>query len=259
MKYGPFLLSPLGLIPAGMQPTDAADLPVKAPAPAHVTSFDPSWAGFYAGANLGAVFDHSRQTAFSPDPGTPGSYCWGGASSSCTFNNSQTATGVLGGFQIGYNFQNGKWVYGAELDFDLSSARKTTSATNSPAFFGNWTNKTGVEALGTARLRLGYAFDQALIYATGGLAYAKMVNTFQAGSGGNGYTWSDTGWRTGFALGGGIEYMLTRNVSIKGEGLYYNLGDKDHISQELPSFSRFGLTDHMTGAVARIGINYIFH
>ena len=61
-------------------------------------------------------------------------------------------------------------------------------------------------------------------------------------------------------MGGGVEYMLTDTISIKGEGLYYDLGKKDHISNNItfPS-EQFGLTDHMTGVIGRIGLNYLFH
>ena len=263
MKYKPLLLSPLGLIPAGVPAANAADMPVKVTAPQTI-AFTPSWAGFYAGVNLGVVSDHSSQTGFKPADAL-NNYCFGGGGGdvgvSCNFSNSQTATGVIGGLQIGYNFQTGNWVYGLEADIDLSSARKTTTgAVPAPyAFFGNWTAKTGVEAMGTARLRLGYAFDRTLVYATGGLAYAKMVNTFQAGSGTGGYSWSDTGWRAGYTVGGGVEYRLTDKISIKGEGLFYDLGHKDHISTHLTFGQQFGVTDHMTGVVARLGLNYMFH
>lgn len=264
MKYKALLMSPLGLLPAGMPAANAADMPVKAKAP-QATEFTPNWAGLYGGVNLGVVSDHSSQTGFKPADALE-NYCFGGsggaAGVACNFSNSQTATGVIGGLQIGYNFQSGKWVYGLEADFDLSSARKTVTGAVPPPYasFGNWTAKTGVEAMGTARLRLGYTFDRALIYATGGLAYAKMTNTFQAGSGSDGYTWSNTGWRAGYAIGGGLEYLLTQNVSVRGEALYYDLGHKDHISTDASfPITQFGLTDRMTGVVARVGLNYLFH
>jgi outer membrane immunogenic protein len=256
MKYKSLLLSPLGLIPAGFQPADAADLPVKVqPAVTYIPSI-PSWAGFYAGVNLGVIDDHSRQTTFglhNPPPNI--NYCW---ANDCNFNNSQTAVGVLGGAQLGYNFQTANWVYGVEADFDFSSARKTTTGVdNGSPVAGNWTIKTGVEALGTARLRLGYAFDRALVYATGGLAYAKMVNTFQGGTNPfSPYSWSGTGWRTGYTVGGGLEYLLTERLSIKGEALYYNLGQKDHLSISQPATME--ITDHMSGYLVRAGLNYRF-
>lgn len=259
MKYKPLLLSPLGLIPAGIPVASAADMALKAqPAVTHT----PNWAGFYAGLNIGAIADHSHQTAFAPATSASGNYCW---ISDCNFANSQAAVGLLGGVQIGYNFQTGPVVYGLEADFDLSNASKTTSSTNAYTFAGNATSKTGVESFNTVRLRLGYTFDRTIIYATGGLAYAKMRNTFQGGSGGiatPAYSWSDTGWRTGYTIGGGLEYMFDSRWSVKGEALYYGLGSKDHVSvgSPGPGFDiATGLNDRMTGVVARVGLNYMFH
>jgi len=254
MKYKVALMSPLGLLPAGMGPAVAADMPLKA---VHTAKFDPAWAGFYAGVNLGVISDHSRQTEF-PQPGVVGGYCFFNGLD-CTNSNSQTATGVLGGAQIGYNFQTGALVYGIEADFDLSSARKTTTgpSQNGP-LVGNWTAQNGVKEFGTARLRLGYAFDRALVYATGGLAYANMNNAFLA-SGNAGYSWSaTTGWRAGLTAGGGVEYMLDPKWSIRGEALFYDLGRKDHFPTA-PGNAVWPLTDHMTGVIARIGLNYLFH
>jgi outer membrane immunogenic protein len=250
MKNKTLLLSPLALIPAGTYPALAGQV--------HQTVvYPPSWAGFYIGANLGGISAHSSLNAYSPSPGLGNSYCFGGPACSSF---SQTAAGVLGGGQIGYNFQSANWVYGAEADFDFSSARKQTSGTNGYAFSGSWTTKTGVREFGTARLRLGYAFDQALIYATGGLAYANMDDNFQSGnSAAGGYAWSGTGWRAGYAVGGGVEYMLSQKISIKGEALFYDLGKDNHIAAGGPFGSFNGLSDHMTGALGRIGINYLFH
>jgi outer membrane immunogenic protein len=264
MKYKVVLISPLGLLPAGMPAAQAGDVTLPPNAqPVKYEKFTPAWSGFYAGVNVGVAADQSRQTAFKPTGAGP-TYCFGGESVSCSFSNSQTGVGIFGGYQIGYNFQNGNLVYGAEADFGISSARQTTSGPNAApnAFFGNWTAKTGLEALSTMRLRLGYTFDRALVYGTGGLAYAKLTNTFQAAqpSSTDSYSWSDTAWRRGFAVGGGVEYMLLSNVSIKGEALFYDFGKQDHISYRFFSPGQaLGLTDRMTGVVARIGLNYLVH
>ncbi len=246
------LLSPLALIPAGVHPAAAAP-----PHPVAAAAWMPSWTGFYIGANLGGVSENSSQTSFSPVPGSGNSYCFG---SSCG-TNSQTATGVLGGFQIGYNFQSGNWIYGVEADFDFSNARKQTSGIANPSFLGTWTAKTGIDDFGTAQLRLGYNFNNFMPYVTGGLAYGNVVDTFQGGSGGSfPYTWAGTGWRAGYAVGGGLEVLVSRNIAIKGEALYYDLGSENHfpIQQSIP-VNVFGVTDRMTGVVGRIGINYLFH
>lgn len=265
MKYKPLLLSPLGLIPAGIPVADAADMPVKAQ-PVQPAQFMPLWTGFYAGVNVGVLSHRSELGAFLPTSAVPAenNYCWLGRTGDCSFNHSETATGVLGGIQIGYNFQSGNIVYGGEVDFGLSSAKKNFGGTN-PNNGYSYAAETGIEAFGTARARLGYAFtNNWMVYATGGLAYAKVRDSFLHINRGPGdtatYNWTSTGWRAGWTAGGGLEYMFARNWSVKGEALYYDLGDKDHESLS-PSFGgvSIGVNDRMTGWIGRLGINYLFH
>jgi outer membrane immunogenic protein len=254
-NFRPILLSPLGLLPLAAGQSDAADLPVKARTPA-VEPYLPLWTGWYVGGHLGMVADKSRQSPFLATPTGGGvGYCW---ASTCTFSNSQTATGILGGLQFGYNFQNGPLVYGVELDASFSNAKKTVTGAHATGGL-TWTAETGVEFIGTARLRLGYAFNWALIYGTGGVAYADMRNAFTAGvnTAFQQFTTSDTGWRVGYAVGGGAEFAVARNWSVKIEGLYYDLGSEDHVSSD--NFgSAWGLHDRMTGVIGRAGVNYHF-
>ena len=242
-------------------------LPVKAPA---VTTYTPSWAGWYAGLNVGGVSERSAITGLVPTGGTSiANYCFGGFGAGLcnTSNYSQTASGVIGGLQLGYNFQTGRVVYGVEADVDLASASKTTNGVNTGGSGGGtWTVKSGIHALSTVRGRIGYAFDNVLIYATGGLAVAKTADSFQGSTpvfGSGAYSWADVGWRAGYAVGGGLEYQFARNWSLKGEAFYYDLGHKDLVSLGTNAGAAFtgafGLSDRMTGWVARAGINYFFH
>jgi outer membrane immunogenic protein len=244
-------VTPLGLIPAAAADTANA----APPTPSTV------WSGFYIGANLGFQSAQSHFRGFEP---AGGGYCFNGGfgfNGTCGPNNTQTANGVLGGLQIGYNFQNGMWVYGVEADIDLSSAKKTTHAGQANGYtFGSSTKTTGVEAFSTFRGRIGYQFTpSSFIYATGGLAVAKMRDKFNPADGGTGYSWSDTNWRAGVVIGGGVETKLSGMWSVKGEALYYDMGSKDHVMTENGGGSTFGLRDHMTGWIGRIGLNYAFH
>jgi outer membrane immunogenic protein len=222
--------------------------------------YAPSWLGFYVGAHVGGISARSSLGAFLPSsaPFASQNYCW---LRDCNFNAAPNATGVLGGLQIGYNFQTANFVYGVELDYGLSSAKKSSSGTN-PTFSYSYAADTGIKSMATARLRLGYAFsNDMMIYATGGLALADVRDSFlHIRSIGGAYSWSDTKWRAGYAVGGGLEYMFARNWSVKGEGLYYDLGKKKHesLSPVVGGVSA-GLTDKMTGVIGRIGLNYLFH
>ena len=66
-----------------------------------------NWGGFYGGVNLG--------------------YQWGAVS-----NTNTEPSGLMGGLQAGYNWQNGQFVFGGETDLNLTGADDTFAPTNSP-------------------------------------------------------------------------------------------------------------------------------
>ena len=248
MNYRVVFATPLGLLPAVAADTASAAPPLPAPST--------MWSGFYVGANLGLLSQRSELDAFLPSVGGAVNYCF---TVNCAFSDTQTATGVFGGLQIGYNFTSGMWLYGVEFDFGLSTAKDTVR--DSGAGY-SYNSETGVEALGTLRGRLGYMFTpNTMIYGTGGLAFAKTRDAVQATDniGGVAYSWEKVNWRAGWTLGGGVEFMLTRNLSIKGEALYYDLGSEKLISTSAVGPSAVGVRDKIDGVIARIGINYLFH
>jgi outer membrane immunogenic protein len=248
-------------IPAAFSPALSADLPVRSPAPAPVFTVSPfSWGGFYVGVNAGLITSSTKLNGF--NPGGPDSYCW---SDNCNYRASGSKTGGIFGAQIGYNFQSGSMVYGVEADIGFSSATKSYRSTNPNDYtFG----KTGVSAIGTARFRLGYAFDRTLLYVTGGLAFGDTPGV------GDGYHFAGFnfdraskaggGWKLGFAVGAGVEYALNNNWSVKAEGLYYDLGKKSGAS--VGTFApppgaysyNSGIRTDTTGVIARVGLNYKF-
>jgi outer membrane immunogenic protein len=205
-----------------------------------------SWTGLYVGAHVGIQSDRSEERGYTASSGIC-FYTFGGC-----IDRSQTATGVIGGLQIGYNFQSGMFVYGVETDISLSSAKKNYTDPNTAQA------ETGVETFGTVRGRIGYLFrPDTQVYATGGLAYAKLRNRFDQDGAGGTYTWSKTDWATGWILGGGIEHMLTDRIAVRGEALYYDLGTENR--QSFAGGAPDSLHDKTTGWIARIALNYFFH
>jgi outer membrane immunogenic protein len=204
----------------------ATDLPAKGPVYRAVAPF--SWGGMYVGAHAG--------------------YTWGTdnlfegsllASQSSKFSPS----GGLGGLQIGYNrhFSN-NWVLGTE--FDISWGRIKDSVLSSPgAIPGN----VKIDTFGTARTRLGYAFDRTLIYVTGGLAWS----TNDVGLAG---LRNVDGYQVGWTAGAGLEYALDPQWSVKLEYLYADLGKSTR-------FLAAGLSESSNDLslnIVRAGINYRF-
>ena len=256
----------------------AADLPRRAAPPPVFTPVPVfTWSGAYFGINAGYAFDaSSRSTGNSfgvPFPyATPGTVA--------TFrNNSQD--GFSGGAQIGYNFQltpgNGV-VFGIEADaqyLDFGRNRNSSFITGGALANGYYvTDPRGLSSLdyfGTVRGRLGYAFDRTLVYGTGGFAYGSGSADRSFG----GFAGNDS-FRTGYAVGGGIEYALPTDsflnffrssaVTLKVEGLYVNL-DRSTRNQGafvINAANNFPVVYSGIGrrsdefAVVRAGLNYKF-
>jgi outer membrane immunogenic protein len=116
----------------------AADLSYRSPYTVNQPLNAFSWAGPYLGGNLG--------------------YAWGSVHNSAT-----KPDGVFGGVQGGYNWQSGPLVFGLEGDIQASAADDT---------FAPW--KFSNPWFGTVRGRLGYAFNNVLVYGTGGLAFGEL-------------------------------------------------------------------------------------
>ncbi|MGF1619389.1 MAG: outer membrane protein [Rhodomicrobiaceae bacterium] len=94
-----------------------------------------------------------------------------------------------GGIQIGYNWQkHGPWVFGVEADYSFIDAEL-------------------VDYMASIRGRVGYAFDNLLVYGTGGIAFTEQD-----------FLGDLVGWTAGL----GMDYKLTQNISVGAETLYYN-------------------------------------
>jgi outer membrane immunogenic protein len=221
----------------------AADLPSRrAPAP-YVAVPVFTWTGLYVGVNAGYGFSDSDKnfgyssglfangTGFGTGvtPVTPfGTSVFGG-------NNNNNRDGFVGGGQLGYNYQIGSFVIGVEGDIQYTDFGKRGSGNFGTAVpnanigagspniaFLNTSNKS--DYFGTVRGRVGYAFDRALVYGTGGVAFRDTGN-------GRDYTFGFPGFQrnkaedTGYAVGGGVEYAFTPNLTGKIEGLYVNFSD----------------------------------
>jgi outer membrane immunogenic protein len=251
---------------AAIDTANAADMALKAPPPPAPVY---SWTGWYAGVNVGASFGRARDNASYGAPAVP----FPPGSTSADLD------GVIGGGQIGYNWQgNSSWLFGLEADIQGSSERASAyrSASVTTGIIGALTVlNTGVlndqEKLpwfGTLRGRIGLlASPTWLFYVTGGLAYGEIRSTESltvttvtpggtatvAGSGGSNAT------RAGWTLGGGVEGVITGNWTAKIEYLYMDFGTFNSASTGLGIFAPINLSTHVTDNVVRVGLNYHFH
>jgi len=191
---------------------NAADLsrrPMPSKAPAYVPAYN--WTGAYVGIN--------------------GGYAWGTSSFSGLGGSTNVNGGLVGG-TIGYNWQVGQAVYGLEGDLDWTNIKGTAAV--------GFANRN--DWLGTARGRLGFAYDRFLPFITGGLAVGDIKTTVP----GFGDT---TRTKAGWTLGGGAEYAIAGPWTAKVEYLYVDLGRGATIG---------GTDANFHTNIVRAGLNYRF-
>jgi outer membrane immunogenic protein len=264
---------------AFIQIASAADLPVKAPAAPVAVPYN--WTGFYVGGNIGGGW-RSRDVDYSPnDPYTTVAFPAGLAPPAVSFDTS----GVIGGLQLGYNWQfNHNWLLGVETDFDWSGIKGARSDVF--ATFGlplTATEDERVKWFGTVRARLGYLpTDNFLAFITGGFAYGRVEHSgslanppgnvsFLAVSGAvtcisgtTCFAGSLNSTATGWTAGGGFEYGFWKNLTLRAEYLYVSLDSKS-VTETAILFTP-GVTpasfnanfSRTTFNVARVGVNYRF-
>jgi outer membrane immunogenic protein len=189
-------------------------MPVKAPA--YVQAYN--WTGAYIGINGGGG--------------------WGRSDASAPFGSGgfNTSGGLVGG-TLGYNWQAGQAVFGVEGDLDWSNIRGSSTCGG-----GAFSCETKNQWLGTARGRIGYAFDRFMPFVTGGLAVGDIKSTV------GGVGSSDT-TKAGWTVGGGLEAAISGPLTAKIEYLYADLGRANSV---LGSDTRFNTN------LVRAGLNYRF-
>jgi outer membrane immunogenic protein len=268
----------------------AADLPSRAPPPVMPPPPLPIWDGFYIGLNAGGLWSSGAvtTTAYPTFADVAESFETEGVASAGLANTvlGNNKTGLIGGGQIGYNYTpSPNWLLGLEADFQGIAGAHSTASTGGALPPLEFPDETIVSAstatkslsyLGTARGRIGYEFTPTmLVYATGGLAYGGVKsssdiwqnNLFDGVPDNAGFASSGSysKLRTGWVVGGGVEWMFMPNWSLKAEYLHYDLGratyamgslafsDPDLVYASAPAAST-----RFNGNIARIGIDYHF-
>jgi outer membrane immunogenic protein len=268
-------LGSVGLVALGLgaPAAFAAERPVPytpPPPPAPVYT----WSGCYVGASAGSSSGTSTHftTAGSTLAGTT-TVVPAGANITDSFN----LSGFIGGGQIGCNYQVGTWVIGVEGDGSATNKEGQafeTALASLPGLSGRagWVSQTQERWLVTARGRLGltnfwWFGPQTLVYVTGGGAWAKIdTSEFFVGGAGCapdgravncGIQGSNT--RSGWTVGGGLEYALGYGWSAKGEFLYVKFDNFTTLTDG--PLNRNNIVSHevkLEDYVWRAGLNYKF-
>jgi outer membrane immunogenic protein len=263
----------------------AADLPpaqsVYAKAP--MVSPATNWSGFYGGVNVGYGWGNNDTDLADATP-APNA----GATDLAPQSLSGRSSGVIGGGQIGYNWQIGSFLTGLETDIQGSGLKGTATqpklAVVTPFVFPSsileGSSEQKLSWFGTFRGRVGMTITpDLLVYGTGGLAYGQVDNsgnvqkslplvptsTFPASA-------SQT--RVGWTAGAGAEWMFARGWSAKVEYLHVDLGSPSATGESTASAPPAGgglIVVNSTGPdsvsyhwhnsfdTVRAGVNYHFN
>jgi outer membrane immunogenic protein len=214
-----------------------------------------NWTGFYVGGNIG--------------------YSWGRSSDTSTVTNAAGAVlltsadssnldGVVGGGQIGYNWQMQSWVWGLEADIQGTDEKGSRAfilpavpgilALGLPAVPFALTQK--IDWFGTVRGRAGVLVSpKVLLYVTGGLAYGEVdssetIGVFPGLSTNN----TNVGW----TVGAGIEGVIAGNWTAKLEYLYLDLGRVSGSFTPVVGGDTSSYSSRITDNIVRVGLNYKF-
>ena len=226
-------------------PAAAADLgarpigkaPVVAPIPIY------NWSGFYIGGHVGGVWGDKDWTdiTFAPLAFPDGS---------------SDVSGFLAGGQIGFNWQAGNWVFGIEGQASWTNA----DGSHACVFNVGLSCTTELNWLGSVAGRVGYAFNNVLLYAKGGFAFANEDYLQVITATGVPLAVSGDETRTGWMVGAGLEYGFTPNWSFKVEYNYMDFGG-DAFNLVIPGtgviFTVADIDQQLH--VVKAGVNYRFN
>ena len=195
----------------------AADLgrpppPVYAPPPPVVAFF--TWTGCYVGGNVGGVWATRTWT-----DGTPPFILAG------TDLGSSTASGGIGGAQVGCNYQVGGWVFGLQGDYDWTNANQTNTPLALAILGATPATYSKLKSLASVTGRVGYSWDRFLGYVKVGGAWEKSDFSFLP-VGFAAVTVSEN--RGGWTIGVGGEYAFLNWLTGFAEYDYYGFGNNSN-------------------------------
>jgi outer membrane immunogenic protein len=223
MQYRNVFAAVTGLMLFAGSSAYAADMPVKAPPAPYIPAPVWNWTGFYIGVNLGGTWANTNSENFTGD-----------------------MSGVVGGGQVGYNWQVNNVLLGVEGDFNGTSLRNSNDVFVPGV--GAFSTEAKLPWFATARGRLGWVNGPWLVYATGGAAWVN----FEANITGPGGSVSDNATRSGWTAGGGVEWMFLPKWSAKLEYLF--------VDTDTTNVTLFGANFETRAQqnIVRAGLNYHF-
>lgn len=236
----------VGLAAVISTPVMAADIPMKAPAytPPFIAPYN--WTGFYVGGHVGYGWSKKDWTDISATTGLP-----------TGFVATNHPKGVLGGVQGGYNYQLGQWVFGVEGQFSWTDMNGSSPFIEPNGTLSDESVHTDIHWLASLAGRFGFAWDRALVYAKGGAAWVNEHHWQEFNGVQDTNVVSAT--RTGWTVGGGVEYAFWDRWSAKIEYNYMDFGSHRYPFVATADGRLFPSDIAQKVQTVQIGINYKFY
>jgi len=196
-------------------PAMAADwppiAPTYAPPPTYAAPPPPAiyswWTGCYLGGNAGGTWTRAFYTVSSPVPGNlPEDF---------TF----IPKALIGGGQLGCQYQWNSLVFGLEGTWSWSNLQQSQLSVLTPGR----ERSIGIDQIGTITPRVGYTWDNTMLYAKVGWAGVKVQT--RARNLGTGEAADFSQFTSGWTVGVGMEHVPWQNIVVGVEANYYNVGD----------------------------------
>jgi opacity protein-like surface antigen len=232
-------------------PAFAADMPLKSETP-FAARFN--WTSCYLGGHLGGGFAHKDIT--DPVQLVQDSFLGAGSTNGIT-TVSPGPSGVVIGGQIGCDYQfASSWVVGIE-GAASGSTMKASRTVGLP--LGNPDTalvRASTDFLPSVTARLGYAFDNVLVYARGGVALAGDRFNVTGSFAGAPFAFEGLDNRLGWTAGGGVDWAFSHHWSANIEYDYYQFGHGGVLmSDSINAFA--GIVDvKQTVQVVKVGLNF---
>ncbi len=241
----------VGAVLAIASSASAADLPVKAPP--MVTPPPPvfNWSGFYVGGQVGYGWGHGNTDSFNANTGA------------FVASAESNRNGWFGGGQIGYNYIFAShWLLGVEGD--MAGGNIHGSGVNCASATACAQSDTKTSWFGTLRGRLGYTWNNWMLFGSGGGAWVhhstdRTILVSGALPAAVGSVASSSETSTGWTAGGGAEWGFAPHWSAKLEYLYIHYDATNNFNYPaFPAANRTNnSTDHLN--IVRLGVNYLFN
>ena len=193
--------------------------------------------GLYVGGHIGSGWSHGSFT----DPF--------GAIATSAFGANDSS--FLGGVQLGYNWQVSSYVLGIQGDITFTDMNATATA---PLPF--WITSINTKWISTLTGRAGYAWDKSLWYVKGGAAWVRNHYGMDTVTPAPPFNFTNQSTRTGYVVGGGVEYAFAPNFSGFLEYNYIELTGKNATLVDTGTGVSTVLDIYQYIHLVKVGFNY---